>query len=58
MDEREAAIAPLRHNGACVEVEGFDKVDNVVVSHSALCWIGGPLSLSWFRAEPIQNAAA
>ena len=33
MDESEAAIAPLHHHGTGVEGEGFDKPDDVVISH-------------------------
>src|SRR5208283_1033188 len=36
MDEGEAAIAPLRHDGACVEGEVFDELDDVVVGHDAI----------------------
>src|SRR5271165_812630 len=36
MDEGEAAIAPLRHDGACVEGEVLDELDDVVIGHDAI----------------------
>jgi hypothetical protein len=36
MDEREAAIAPLRHDGACVEDEVLDELDDVVIGHDVI----------------------
>jgi hypothetical protein len=36
VDEREATIAPLRHDGASVEGEVLDELDDVVIGHDAI----------------------
>jgi len=36
MDEREAAIAPLHHDGARVEGEVLDELDDLVIGHDAI----------------------
>ena len=53
MDEGEAAIAPLRHDGAYIEGEVFDELDDVVVGHDAIVvdWRGAVLVLVSGRTE-------
>jgi len=36
MDEGESAIAALRYDGACVEVESLDELDGLVIGHDAI----------------------
>lgn len=36
MDEREAAVARLRHDGVCVEAEVLDELDDFVIGHDAI----------------------
>jgi hypothetical protein len=36
VDERKATISPLRHDGACVEGEVLDELNDVVIGHDAI----------------------
>src|ERR1019366_10420656 len=58
MNEREAAIAPFDRHGTGVEIEGFDKLDDVVISHAAIVPDRRVAVLVWPRTGPIRNAAA
>jgi hypothetical protein len=58
MNQREAAIAPFDRHGTGVEIEGFDKLDDVVISHTSIVPDRRVAVLVWPRTGPIRNAAA
>jgi hypothetical protein len=58
MNKGEAAITSFHSHGTGVEIKGFDKLDDVVISHDDIVPDRRVVVLVWPRTEPIQNAAA